>query len=130
MSLILDANFLVSVERERRHGIAGIASEFLASHTSEELLTTFTVVGELAAGRSAASWSMWLQLWLTYRVLPWTLDIAWQYGELYRRLQSQGQLIGINDLWIAATALTHGLPIVTNNVREFRRVAGSIVISY
>lgn len=33
-------------------------------------------------------------------------------------------LIGPNDLLIAATALAHGAVLVTNNVREFKRVPG------
>jgi tRNA(fMet)-specific endonuclease VapC len=33
-------------------------------------------------------------------------------------------VIGNNDLWIAAHALTVGLILVTHNEREFRRVPG------
>jgi PIN domain-containing protein len=37
---------------------------------------------------------------------------------------AQGQMIGNNDLWIAAHAKAAGLTLVTNNEREFRRVRG------
>jgi tRNA(fMet)-specific endonuclease VapC len=37
-------------------------------------------------------------------------------------LESKGQSIGNNDLWIAAHALAAGLTLVTNNEREFRRI--------
>jgi tRNA(fMet)-specific endonuclease VapC len=36
----------------------------------------------------------------------------------------KGELIGSNDLWIAAHAKAMGLTLVTNNEREFKRVAG------
>ena len=39
-------------------------------------------------------------------------------------LESQGEPIGNNDLWIAAHAKAATLTIVTNNVQEFQRVPG------
>jgi tRNA(fMet)-specific endonuclease VapC len=39
-------------------------------------------------------------------------------------LETQGTPIGGNDLLIAATAIAHGLILVTHNTREFGRVAG------
>ena len=58
------------------------------------------------------------------------LRVSWQYGELYRVLAAEGTLIGTNDLWIAATALVHGMDVVTANLAEFRRVPGLGVIGY
>ena len=46
------------------------------------------------------------------------------YGEVHARLAREGQVIGTNDLWIAAHALSDNLTLVTNNEREFRRVPG------
>jgi tRNA(fMet)-specific endonuclease VapC len=46
------------------------------------------------------------------------------YGALHADLESRGEMIGNNDLWIAAHALAAGLTLVTNNEREFRRVRG------
>ena len=40
------------------------------------------------------------------------------------RLEMKSQLIGRNDMWIAAHALALDLPLVTNNTREFSRVPG------
>jgi predicted nucleic acid-binding protein len=39
-------------------------------------------------------------------------------------LAAAGQLIGDRDLLIAATALTHGYDLLTNNLRDFARVPG------
>lgn len=50
-------------------------------------------------------------------------DIAAEhYGRVRARLQASGNVIGANDLWIAAHALAENLILVTNNEREFRRV--------
>ena len=46
------------------------------------------------------------------------------YGSIRSRLEQQGRVIGNNDLWIGAHALSLGLILVTNNEREFRRIDG------
>jgi tRNA(fMet)-specific endonuclease VapC len=46
------------------------------------------------------------------------------YGSIRAELESKGEMIGNNDLWIAAHAVVAGLTLVTNNESEFRRVRG------
>ena len=46
------------------------------------------------------------------------------YGAIRAELESKGEMIGNNDLWIAAHAVVAGLTLVTNNESEFRRVRG------
>ncbi|HQW63575.1 MAG TPA: type II toxin-antitoxin system VapC family toxin [Pseudomonadota bacterium] len=55
-------------------------------------------------------------------VLPIDESAASQYGALRAVLEQRGEVIGNNDLWIAAHALARKLVLVTNNEREFRRV--------
>ena len=130
MGLILDTNFVITAERDARRGVAGRAHAFLAGHASEAFHITFTIAGELACGQSAAARRDWERLCHPYPILPWTMEVAWHYGEIYRALAAKGQLIGGNDLWIAATALAHGFGIVTNNADEFRRVPGLTVETF
>jgi predicted nucleic acid-binding protein len=130
VGLILDTSFVVVAEREGRRGVAGAADAFLAARGQETFAITFTVAGELACGRSASDLRDWQRLCRPYPVLPWTMDVAWQYGEIYRQLQSAGTLIGTNDTWIAATALVHGMGVVTRNIGEFQRVAGLAVVAF
>jgi predicted nucleic acid-binding protein len=47
-----------------------------------------------------------------------------QYGEIRAMLESKGETIGGNDLWIAAHAKAAGLVLITNNEPEFKRVRG------
>ena len=44
------------------------------------------------------------------------------YGNIRADLSRKGTIIGDNDLWIAAHALSENLILVTNNEREFIRV--------
>lgn len=46
------------------------------------------------------------------------------YGKIRSALELKGELIGNNDLWIAAHATADRLTLVTNNEKEFRRVPG------
>jgi tRNA(fMet)-specific endonuclease VapC len=55
-------------------------------------------------------------------VLPLDANVSHHYGQLRAELESKGAPIGAYDLLIAAHALALGLTLVTNNVREFRRV--------
>jgi predicted nucleic acid-binding protein len=130
VGLILDTSFVIAYERERRRGKPGTVEEFLSTNLGETLYIPFTVAGELACGKTSASFIAWQELCRPFRMLPWSVDIAWQYGEIYRRLQSRGTLIGANDLWIAATAITHKMALVTGNTGEFHRVDGLTVIPF
>jgi tRNA(fMet)-specific endonuclease VapC len=55
-------------------------------------------------------------------VLPASESVALHYADIRAHLQVKGALIGPNDLWIAAQARSAALILVTNNVREFKRV--------
>lgn len=57
-------------------------------------------------------------------ILPLPDTTASHYGEIRAALEANGEIIGGNDLWIAAHARAAGLVLVTNNEREFRRVPG------
>jgi len=46
------------------------------------------------------------------------------YGSIRAELEAAGEPIGQNDLFIAAQAVTLGLPLVTDNVGELSRVPG------
>ena len=54
-------------------------------------------------------------------------DVARHYGQLRTHLNSIGQIIGPNDLWIAAHALALELPLITHNLSEFQRVPGLLL---
>ncbi len=57
-------------------------------------------------------------------VLPFEDQDAFHFGQIRAELARQGRPIGPYDAMIAAHARARGLILVTNNMREFRRVAG------
>jgi tRNA(fMet)-specific endonuclease VapC len=65
-----------------------------------------------------------LQMFLApLEILPFEESVVWQYAQLRSALERQGQPIGALDMMIAAHALALGAVLVTNNAKEFSRVA-------
>jgi tRNA(fMet)-specific endonuclease VapC len=60
--------------------------------------------------------------------LPVTTPVARTHAGIWARLERKGNLIDAHDLWIAATALTHGMGVATANGKEFERIPGLTVI--
>ena len=73
------------------------------------------------AARSLAALNAFLD---PVTILDFTSDDARAYAELRARLEKSGKPIGALDMLIAAQAVARGHWLVTDNEREFRRVAG------
>jgi tRNA(fMet)-specific endonuclease VapC len=56
-------------------------------------------------------------------VLPYDAKASQHYGQIKASLEKRGEIIRENDIYIAAHAISQGLILVTNNLREFQRVA-------
>ena len=61
------------------------------------------------------------------RVLPLDAPSDQAYERMRTELESVGTPIGANDLLIAAHAVGSGLTLVTDNVREFKRIQGLVL---
>lgn len=51
------------------------------------------------------------------------------FGRQRGILRAANALIGDTDLWIGATAIRHGLTVLTNNTRHFKRIQGLSIVS-
>jgi tRNA(fMet)-specific endonuclease VapC len=58
------------------------------------------------------------------KLLPFTPAVAERFGTIKADLTRRGEIVADHDLWIAAHALVHGATLVTNNDRDFARIAG------
>jgi tRNA(fMet)-specific endonuclease VapC len=56
--------------------------------------------------------------------LPLNDNALEQYATIRADLTKRGQLIGGNDMMIAAIALARGCTLVTHNTSEFSRISG------
>jgi len=76
-------------------------------------------------GAASFRYQRWEQLGVFTRLLriePLDGTVGQHYGRLRALLKEQGNTIGNNDMFIASHALSLGAVLVTNNVREFKRV--------
>lgn len=109
---------------------AGKAQAFLRANRNCRACITWTVAGEFAEGFGDIHDAACAAMLSRYEIMPMDEATAGQYARITARLRREHQLIGSNDLWIAAAAVAHGLELVTNNNAHFGRVAGLAVMSY
>jgi len=98
---------------------APLENQSMSVVTLAELLYGIQVSAKKKANRIAVD-----TLVRHVQVLDWSRTAAEHYAEIRADLKKRGQLIGANDLLIAAHARSLGATVVTNNVKEFRRVKG------
>lgn len=107
--------------------------DWLRSIPREDQYTSAVVIGELFKGafRSQARGKHLLNIEQrvlpAVTVLPYDVAIARRYGEIRATLEESGAILPDVDLQVAATAMHHGLSLVTGNVRHFSRVEGIVI---
>jgi tRNA(fMet)-specific endonuclease VapC len=130
LGVLIDTSVLIKHERGRLElepHLRGRENEefFLSVVTASELLHG---VHRAQDGRTKARRSAWVEAVLErFPLLNVDLNTARAHARLWADLASTGRLIGPHDLWLAAACMSHGLSMVTANVREFERVPGLTV---
>jgi tRNA(fMet)-specific endonuclease VapC len=125
MRFLLDTDIFIYIRQKRPEEVS---QRFSRLHPGEAAISVITY-GELLYGatKSARRADAFARLSALVDLLPIldvTKGVGETYGEIRAELESNGEMIGNNDLWIAAHALAAGLTLVTNNEKEFRRVRG------
>ena len=120
---LLDTNICIYIRKKRPEEVL---RRFRKLRPGEAVLSVITY-GELLYGamKSEQRLTAMEQLRELLTLLPALAlpeTAAEAYGKIRAELESKGEMIGNNDLWIAAHAVAAGLILVTNNEREFRRV--------
>ena len=130
MALIAaDTTFLVDLAKQAGQS-KGAVRHFLEAHREDMFAVSITALGEFAAGFADLSDESFVSVKAKFRLLPLDEVVALHYRNIYRFLKTRGQLIGANDLWIAAGAIRYDAALVTRNAHEFGRVPGLHVLSY
>ena len=129
MAVLIDTDMLVDLER-------GVANPTVEQRIgSEERAISVITVSELlhgvhrAQGAQRSRRSAFVEhLLAELQAIPITETVARVHADVWARLAARGHLIGAHDLWIAATALAHGLGLATGNADELERIPGLRVI--
>ncbi len=130
MAVLIDTDMLVDLER----GV--VNPEVENAIGNEDRAISVITVSELLHGVHRASGAQRTRrrafvehLLGGMRAIEVTEPIARVHADIWAQLAAKGRLIGAHDLWIAATALAHGLGIATGNADEFQRVPGLRVVT-
>lgn len=103
---------------------------WLASVPREDQFTSAVCIGEMFKGAYRLAdaarhlTNIESRVLPAVTVLPYDVAVARVYGALEAALAGEGRGLADADLQIAATAIHHGLKLVTGNVRHFARVPG------
>jgi tRNA(fMet)-specific endonuclease VapC len=122
---LLDTNICIYIRQQRP---PAVLARFQRLRPGEAVISVITY-GELLYGveKSRLREQATRQLTELASLLP-VMELPPHAGEFYAAIRAvleiRGEMIGNNDLWIAAHAKAAGLTLITNNEQEFRRIQG------
>jgi tRNA(fMet)-specific endonuclease VapC len=125
MKYLLDSNTCIRFLNQRSPAII----DRLTDTPDEDIFVCSVVKAEMFYGserstRRERNLAVQRAFFGRYASLPFDDAAAEKYAVVRADLETRGQLIGANDLLIAAIALAHDLTLVTHNLSEFSRVTG------
>jgi predicted nucleic acid-binding protein len=131
MTYLVDANVLS--EPTKPSPDARVV-DWLDVHEADFVVDSI-VLGELCLGvlalprgRKRARLEQWFEAVVaTVDCLPWDAAVARRWAALVIDLKEKGKALPMLDGMIAATALAHGLTVVTRNTRDFARAGVEVV---
>ena len=125
MRYLLDTDICIYIAKRKPAGVLMRLERLRPGDVGMSVVTYLELVyGAYKSQQVEANVARIKQLSHLIPVQPLDAPAATHYGKLRAGLEKSGSLIGAYDLQIAAHALALGLTLVTNNVREFRRVPG------
>jgi len=107
--------------------------DWLKTIPREDQFTSAVTVGELFKGAFRSSRAeghlenIRTRVLPALTVLPYDEAVAEVFGVVAAQLERRGLTLPDADLQIAATALYHGLELVTGNLRHFSRIENLVV---
>jgi tRNA(fMet)-specific endonuclease VapC len=125
---LLDTNICIYIAK---HNPPAVRERF-SQHSANELAISVITLGELRFGAEKSqaktkALAVIEELTNLACIEELSESAGIHYGDIRAQLQKSGQIIGNNDLWLAAHARSQGWVLVTNNESEFLRVEGLAV---
>lgn len=126
MRVLLDTCVLSELRRPKGHpgvrqAVAGLDDEdlFLSVISIGEVSKGIALLRESPKKRALETWLQTLERYYADRLLPIDLETSRIWGELTASAQRKGRAVHAADGLIAATALRHGLRVMTRNAADF-----------
>jgi predicted nucleic acid-binding protein len=128
--MLVDTNVLSELARPRPNAaVVGWFAKQSRVHLSVVTLEELAFGVARAKGGARTRLARWLDALLAARppILDVTPAVARASGELRAAREARGHRVAMADMLIAATALAHGLTLVTRNVRDFESCGVSLL---
>jgi predicted nucleic acid-binding protein len=113
---LVDTSVLIDVLRGAPHRVERLRALVEDGHL---LACSVITVAELLAGMRPKEQGATVALLDSLEIVDVTRPIAERAGLLRREWASRGRTLSLPDLLIAASAIHHGLVLVTDNVKDF-----------
>jgi tRNA(fMet)-specific endonuclease VapC len=124
MRYLLDTNICIYIAKQKPPGVLARLQRLRPGDVGMSVITYLELVyGAWKSQHREENLERIKELELLIPVLPMDASAGLHYGQVRAELERKGSPVGAYDLLIAAHALSLGLTLVTNNVREFRRIA-------
>lgn len=129
---LLDTDTLSEVMKGLDPRVQQHAQRYLARYGpfAFSIITRYEILRGLKAKTATRQLAAFDERCRKSNVLPLTEEVIVQAANVYADLHQQGELISDADILIAATALVHGLTLITENVAHFRRIPGLEIESW
>ncbi len=125
MKYMLDTDICIYLKNRRHPQVVTRFSHFQKGEVVISLVTFGELLnGAMKSNQADTALLKINQLANILAVQPMPADCARHYALIRSRLEKQGNIIGANDLWIAAHAMSLNLTLVSNNIREFSCIEG------
>jgi tRNA(fMet)-specific endonuclease VapC len=120
-SALLDTDTLSEVIKRRDAEVTRRAAEYLSANGqfTFSIITRYEILRGLKAKGAESQAELFERLCQKNIVLPLEDETVVRGAEIYGNLYLAGRLIGDADILIAATALVHGLALVTGNLSRW-----------
>lgn len=122
--VLIDTDVLSAILRRQPTVIQRVRA-YLEAHNrlSFSVITRYEVLRGLKAKNAERQQSAFERFCAASSILYLTEEVIVKAADIYADLYQRGELIGDADILIAATAVTAGYSLATNNERHFSRVA-------
>ncbi len=104
-----------------------VGQTYLSVITLAELEQGIVLKGETRRADELREFLRRVEEQFTNRVLPVDRAVSRTWASMTAGAISAGKPVGYADSLIAATALTHGLIVVTRNIRDFQAVTSDLI---
>jgi len=131
MRFLLDTNICIYIIKQKP---SKVFDKFQTLNPLDVGVSSITVAeleyGAYKSQRQEQNRAALSQFLIPLEILPFDERATQTYGQIRAELERRGTVIGSMDMLIASQAISLGLTLVTNNVRELSQIPGLTLVNW